>query len=150
MACSVAMPRWQHTSSVKSDLSIAASHLPQESRSNESFACARCLCFFVACERSQSCIIMGTCPLILLASSEWPSYDAFMTILSVWGPRAGIILNEIIWFLARIEQHLQISRSSLSKHDLNIRSNPIIKLHLSYRNQMFFSKDWSASRNLSF
>ena len=56
----------------------------------------------------------------------------------------------IIWFLARIDQQAEIYHSRRSKYYSNIKSISNIKVHFSQRNNMIFSKDWSASGQLSF
>ena len=58
--------------------------------------------------------------------------------------------NIIIWFLARIDQQAEIFHSSLSKQYSNIKSTSIINIHVFQHNNMIFSMDRSASRDLSF
>ena len=42
---------------------------------------------------------------------------------------------------ARIDQHVENSRSSLSKHDFNMNRKSVMKLHSSQRNNTILSGD---------
>ena len=53
-------------------------------------------------------------------------------------------------FLARIDQQVKSYHSRSSKHYSNIKSISIINIHFFQYNNMIFSKDRSASRDLSF
>ena len=53
-------------------------------------------------------------------------------------------------FLERIDQQAEIDHSSLSEQYSNIKSITMIHIHFFQRNSIVFSKDRSASRDLSF